>query len=64
MYRVSGTEVAVEELDGRWRVRAGGTEIEHRFLDRALAQALGVSSLTATELAAEMLRRPEGGTIG
>ena len=62
-YSVSGREVVVhEEADG-WLVRVGGKEARHRYLDRALALALGVSSLTATELAAAILQRPEGGPL-
>jgi hypothetical protein len=62
-YTVSGREVVVVERDGGWLVRVAGKEARHRFLDRALALALGCSSLTATELAAAMLRRPEGGPL-
>ena len=40
-----------------------GKQARHRYLDRALALALGVSSLTATELAAAILQRPEGGPL-
>jgi hypothetical protein len=54
--------VVHEEADG-WLVRVGGKQARHRYLDRALAAALGVSSLTATELAAAILRRPEGGPL-
>ncbi|HSP71659.1 MAG TPA: hypothetical protein VLN26_04770 [Gaiellaceae bacterium] len=63
-YSISGREVVVQEEDDGWLVRAGGKQARHRYLDRALAAALGVSSLTATELAAAILQRPEGGRLG
>ena len=51
------------ERDDGWLVRCAGKEGVHRFLDRALAIVLGCSSLTATELAAAILQRPEGGPL-
>lgn len=62
-YTISEREVVVVEDEGGWLVRIAGTEARHRFLDRALALALGCSSLTATELAAAILQRPEGGPL-
>jgi hypothetical protein len=63
-YTISGRELVVhEEADG-WLVRVDRKQARHRYLDRAIALALGVSSLTATELAAAILQRPEGGPLG
>ncbi|HET8606325.1 MAG TPA: hypothetical protein VFL66_04775 [Gaiellaceae bacterium] len=62
-YTISGREFVVVEQDDGWLVRVAGKQARHRYLDRALALALGVSSLTATELAAAILQRPDGGPL-
>jgi hypothetical protein len=62
-YTVDGRTVRVREEQGEWCVRCADREARHRFLDRALAQALSVNSLRATELAAAILQRPDGGSL-